>query len=179
MGREFVWQLKLPVAVSGVKFWNVYKSKNQWKFVLYARRKYSFWHNEVYKGTKSVLTIIDGIVLYILGANWRYIFLIWKCSFFHTADIDNILILLSQTHDSRYQVFYLSLLFQRCWEIVLVGFCHNVPESQAHKNFNNGILFPWILWNNLQAVIAVPFIDQTRQQANCFHQMCKLFPLHV
>ena len=76
-----------------------------------------------------MLKFIDVMVSYILGANWRYSFLIWKWSFFQTVDIDNISIHLSQPH-SRYQVLYLSLPLQRCWEIVLVGFCHTFPGFQ-------------------------------------------------
>ena len=78
-----------------------------------------------------MFTFIDGMVSYILGANWRYIFRIWKWSFFHTVDIGNISIHISQPHDSNYQVLHLSLLSQRCWEIALVGFCHNFPGFQA------------------------------------------------
>ena len=78
-----------------------------------------------------MLTFIDGIVSYILGANRLYIFRIWRWSFFHTVDIDNISIHLSQPHDSRCQVLYLSLLFQRCWEIVLIGFCYTFPGFQT------------------------------------------------
>ena len=44
-GREFWWQIKLPVAVIGVKIWELHKSKDQ--YVLYARRKYLFCHSEV------------------------------------------------------------------------------------------------------------------------------------
>ena len=51
MSREFGWQLKLPVAVSGVKFGNFTKARIN-KNVLQARGKYLFCHNEVYKGIK-------------------------------------------------------------------------------------------------------------------------------
>ena len=50
MSREFWGQLKLQVTVSGVKTWKFHKSKDQWKYALYARHKYSFCHNEVYTG---------------------------------------------------------------------------------------------------------------------------------
>ena len=73
MGWEFRWQLKLPVAVSTVKILKFRKSKDQLKYVLYARRKYLFCDNEVYKvikqHTKSVLTFIDDMGSYIMGAN--------------------------------------------------------------------------------------------------------------
>ena len=52
MDREFGWQLKLPVAVWGFKNWEFHKSKDQWKYVLYVRKKYLSCHNEVYKGIK-------------------------------------------------------------------------------------------------------------------------------
>ena len=89
MGWEFRWQLKLPVAVSTVKILKFHKSKDQLKYVLYARRKYLFCDNEVYvlyarrkylfcdnevykvikQHTKSVLTFIDDMGSYIMGAN--------------------------------------------------------------------------------------------------------------
>ena len=52
MGREFGWQPKLSVTVSWAKIWKFHKNKDQWKYVLYARLKYLFCHNEVYKGIK-------------------------------------------------------------------------------------------------------------------------------
>ena len=38
-----------------------------------------------------------------------------------------------------------------------------VSITSSRKNFNNGILFPWILHNNLQAVTAVAFIIQAKK----------------
>ena len=52
MGREFGPQPKLSVIVSWVKIWKFHKNKDQWKYVLYARLKYLFCHNEVYKSIK-------------------------------------------------------------------------------------------------------------------------------
>ena len=43
MGREFWGQLKLQVAVKGVKTWKFDKSKYQWKYALYARHNFIFF----------------------------------------------------------------------------------------------------------------------------------------
>ena len=39
-----------------------------------------------------------------------------------------------------------------------------ISSASSHENFNNEILFPWILQNNLQAVIDVAFIDQSKKK---------------
>ena len=38
-----------------------------------------------------------------------------------------------------------------------------VSSTSSRKNFNNGILFPWILRNNLRAVTTVVFIDRAKK----------------
>ena len=150
MGQEFWWQLKLPVPVSSVKIWKFYKSKDQWKYVLYARRKYSFCHNEVYKGikyhTKSVLTFID----------------VW----FHTLWVktDSTYFYSSFT-TPRFKVSSFILVpaspeVLRDWAGRFLSYFPRVLSTSSCKNFNNGISLPWILQNNLQAVTAVPFINQ-------------------
>ena len=61
---------------------------------------------------------------------WFHTFWVQTDVTFFAFDIDNISTHLSQPHDSRNHVLYVHAI-QRCWEIVLVGFCHTFPGFQA------------------------------------------------
>ena len=47
-----------------------------------------------------------------------------------------------------------------CWSVSAI--LSQAFKLKLRKNFNNGILLPWILWNNLQAVTAVAFIKRKK-----------------
>ena len=67
--------------------------------------------------------------------------------------------------------FILSLLFQRCWEIVLVGFCHTFPgfQAQAHvKTWTMDYYSHEFLQNNLQEFTAVAFLIKWKKVTTTF-----------
>ena len=52
MGQEFGSQLKLAVAVSGVRIWKFHKKQGSMKICFIHKVKHLFCHSEVYKGIK-------------------------------------------------------------------------------------------------------------------------------